>query len=558
MEINQITAQLASLTGYLQSSSAKDEKEIEKLQAAIANAIVNQDPSTIRSKEFVFERSDLFHTANIESNRLKKINELAEFAEKGEKQSDTNVFVRNIPIRSTQIAGSITNASAGVRVKTIGPVIDKNKKPVWFDFVKVKKLIAIYVQGKNMPVILFDSTFQKGKIIKPNANPAELTKTYKVDPETVWIHGKVFSADVPDNLYCGLRIKSGSVVLDAVPFMANNRITVTTATKITVSLNLEQNETFETDKTSPFGIDARNADFNLPNKFQFTYKNNTKTITVLSEAKWDVFGQKSKFTYQNSQACIYNPAIGRLAIPVKCDSSDFEVNNCKSPFFTLNGKAKIKNSWWALSVTNIDIANPLEADGNGAIIVECDKGLDAKWTNLQNKSVSFVNPFILGEPGRINITDLLSDGSGAFQNYIGWNDEQNVFGTTIECKYNKNSLLVFNTVAKGDELIFGLSDWNIKTDRPVKVNGEAVTVKTKNSTFVLAVSKIKNTLTVFDENLLWDNKLPADKIPKVKPYALAMHNALFTVTPPNSLVLFAEATPDLKALTRGQMYLGFG
>jgi hypothetical protein len=558
MEIHQLTNQLASLTGYLHSSSDKDEKEIEKLQAAIANAIVNQDPSTIRSKEFVFERSDLFHTSNIESNRLKKINELAEFAGKGEKKSDTNVFVRNVPIRSTQITGSITTASAGVRVKSFGPVIDKNRKPVWFDFVKVKKLIALYIQGQNMPMILFDSTFNQAKFVLPNSKPVELTKAYQVDPETVWIHGKVFSADVPDDLYCGIRVKSGSIVLDTDPSMVNNKITVTSATKISVGLNLEQKETFETDKTSPFGIDARNADFNLPNNFQFTYKNNAKTIIAVSDAKWNVYGQKSKFIYQNSQVCIYNSAIGRIAIPVKCDSIDFEVNNCKSPFFTLEGKAKIKNSWWALSVTKIDIANPLEADGNGAIIVECDKGLDAKWTNLQNKSISFVNPFILGEPGRINITDLLSDGSGAFQNYIGWNDEQNVFGTTIECKYNKKSLLVFNTVAKGDELIFGLSDWNIKTDRPVKVNGEAVTVKTKNSTFVLAVSKTKNTLTVFDENLLWDNKLPADKIPKVKPYALAMHNALFTVTPPNSVALFAEATPDLKALTKGQMFLGFG
>jgi hypothetical protein len=558
MEINQITAQLAALTGFLHSSSADDEREIEKLQDAIANAIVNQDPATIRSKEFVFERSDLFLTTNVENKRLEKITDLAKQAGKGKKLSDTNVFVRNVPIRSTQITGSITAASAGVRVNTIGPVFAKLKKPVWFDFVTVKKLIAIYIQGQTMPVMLFDATFKQRKIQLINAKPVELTKTYTIDPETVWINGKVFSTDVPEEYYCGLRIKGGTITLNTDPFMANNRLTITSATKITVDLNLEQNNVFESDPLSPFGVDARNASFDLPHKFQFSYKNNAKTITAITESNWNVYGQKSKFTYQNSQNCIYNPAIGRLAIPVKCDSTDFEVSNCQSPFFTFSGNAKIKNSWWALSVTKIDIANPLEADGNGALIVECDKGLVAKWTNLQNKSVSFVNPFILGEPGRVNITDVLSDGSGAFQNYIGWNDEQNIYGTTIECKYNKNALLVFNTVAKGDEVIFGLSDWNVKTDRPVKVNGEAVTVKTKNSTFILAVSKIKSTLNVFDENILWDNKLPADKIPKVKPYALAMHNALFTVTPPNSLVLFAEATPDLKALTRGQMYLGFG
>ncbi len=268
--------------------------------------------------------------------------------------------------------------------------------------------------------------------------------------------------------------------------------------------------------------------------------------------------KKANLYIRHAQNSVYNAFIGRVAIPVHCEDTDFEVQDCKSPFFDFSGKAKIKNSWWTLSVTQLDISNPLEADGNGAIIIECDKGLNAKWTNVQSKTISFTNPFILGEPGRIGITDLKSDGEGAFQNFDGWKDEQNKYGTTFECKYNKDSLIIFNTVAKGDELIFGLSDWNVNTDRPVKVNGEAVTVKSKDSAFIIAISKIKTLLIVIDENMLWDNKLPADKIPKVKPYALAMHNALFTVTPPNSLVLFAEASPDLKTLTKGQMYLGFG
>ncbi|MBK6506331.1 MAG: hypothetical protein IPG02_11865 [Ignavibacteria bacterium] len=45
---------------------------------------------------------------------------------------------------------------------------------------------------------------------------------------------------------------------------------------------------------------------------------------------------------------------------------------------------------------------------------------------------------------------------------------------------------------------------------------------------------------------------------KIKPYSLALHNALFTVTPPNSLVLIAECDEKLKTLTHGKMYLGFG
>src|SRR5690606_38123982 len=162
-------------------------------------------------------------------------------------------------------------------------------------------------------------------------------------------------------------------------------------TKVTVNLNLQQNNVLDNDPTSPYGVDARNASFNLPATFQFSFKNTTKTIVAVGNSKWNVYGQNNSFIYQNAQNCVYNAFIGRVAIPVHCVEPDFSVNECKSPFFSLSGKSKIKNSWWALSVTKLDIANPLEADGNGALIIECEKGLDVKWNNLQNKSISFVN-----------------------------------------------------------------------------------------------------------------------------------------------------------------------
>lgn len=82
---------LARLTGQLQASSAEDEKNIEKLQRSVAEAILNQAPGDIRSQEFVFEKSDLFETANIEGHRLKKISELASAAKKRDKQAETNL-----------------------------------------------------------------------------------------------------------------------------------------------------------------------------------------------------------------------------------------------------------------------------------------------------------------------------------------------------------------------------------------------------------------------------------------------------------------------------------
>ena len=558
MTKEQIALLITNLTGQLQTSNPGEEKVVVKLQHAIADALIQQNPTEISSPEFLFQRSDLFVADTSVTGGLKKINEIAKRAVQRNKPAASFVFVREVPIRSTQITGSNTLASAGTRVKTIGPLSDIQGISHWFDFVKVKKLIALYVQGQTMPAILFDATFSEPEYFPVNSKPVELTRNFTVDPETVWIHGNLFESTIPEDQYCGLRVKGGTITLDMDPFMDGGNFTIPANCKVECALTLAQNSAFPSDPTSIYGIDARNAKFTLPELFNFSFKNTAREIGHIGNSKWKVYGQTNSFKYNGDQTFIYNPYINRVAIPMASKQLTLQVPDCQSPFFRVSGSAKILNSWWALSLTKIDIASPLEADGNGAIIVECVDGLDAKWTNLQNKSISLINPFILGEPGRICITDLQSDGAGAFQQFDGWSDEQNTFGTTLQCKYNKSSLLIFNTVAQGDEVVFGLSDWDIQTDRPVKVNGEAVAVKTKNSAFIFAMSTLKTSFTVIDENILWDNKLPSDKIPHVKPYALAMHNALLTVTPPNSLVLFAETTPDLKSLVKGKMFLGFG
>ena len=82
MEINQLISQLTALTGFIDTSGKEEEKSFEELQASVAEAILNQDPITIRGEDFIFERSDLFHTSKIESSRIKKINKAAINAKK--------------------------------------------------------------------------------------------------------------------------------------------------------------------------------------------------------------------------------------------------------------------------------------------------------------------------------------------------------------------------------------------------------------------------------------------------------------------------------------------
>jgi hypothetical protein len=561
MSANNISAMLAALTGQLLTASQAEEQALENLQTAIAAALVSQDPAEISNQQFVFETSDIF-TAPGTDEKLEKIKKIAADVQSitpDESKALMHVFERTVPVRTTQIEGSVKAAAAGSRVTTFGPFTDAvTGIRKWFDFVKIKELIPLYVQGQPEPFILFNTEISVRRLKIPVAPAPPLSKTFTIVPDTVWILARLFDPAAPAGYYAGLRVKGGTITLNADPVLVAGKLTISATTTAICSLNPDQNNTFDTDTSSPYGIDARNAVFKLPENFVFSFQNTNKNISEVGTGNWQVYGQANEFKFAGNQACIYNPLIFRLAIPMVAEDAAFEIKDCKSPFCTFTGKAAIEQCWWGIPVAAINIATPPEADGNGGLIALCSPGIFAAWTNLLNNRVTMLNPIIIGEPGRISITDLKGNASGALQDFNLWQDELKPFGSTMQISFANAMTFIFNTLAKGDEVIACTCNADVQTDRPVKVDGNAVSVKSSGSTLLLAVSKFKKQLTLFDENMLWDNKLPDSKIPKIKPYALAMHNALFTVTPPNGLVTIAEINDAFTALNAGKMFLSFG
>jgi hypothetical protein len=561
MPNERLAALLATLTGQLHTANPDEEQALERLQTGIAEALLRQDPSGITNQQFLFEKSDLIMSA-ILGGRLEKIDEIAERVQsaiQGDDQEEMQVFVRTVPIRTTQIAGSVTHAAAGSRVTTVGPFRDRiTGRPIWFDFVKVRKLIPLYVQGQAEPTMLFNAEFSVRRFMQIIGVKPEITRNFKIIPDTVWILARLFDPAAPTGYYAGLRVKGGSLTLSGSPQIIADKLTIAPGVTATCNLELEPSNAFAGDPTTPYGIDARNAQYQLPESFRFSFQNNTKNILATGKAAWQILGQKNDFTFGGNQACVYNAVLGRLAIPLVCKNPVLAVSDCQSSFCTLSGKTDIQGSWWGIPAAKINIASPTEADGNGALIALCGPGLLATWVNLQNNRLALLAPFIIGEPGRIGITELKGNASGAQQPFHLWQDELNPYGSTMRLSFGDAMSFVFNTLAKGDEVIAGTCNADVQTDRPVKVDGNAVTVKSRNSLLMIAASKLKKLLILVDENMLWDNKLPADKIPRVRPNALAMHNALFTVTPPNGLVVFGEINNDFTALQEGKMYLYFG
>ena len=557
MPANNLSALLYNLTGQIITRTPQEELSLEEVQNKLAQALLHQNAATVRNQDFLFRNSDLYAQSGIGDARLKKMDDIASRISPSA-TSDVQVFMRSFPIRTSQVPGSVTEAAVGVRVTTKGPFRDSSGQDFYFDFVRTEKLIPLYIEGWAMPAILFKATFRSPRFKLANSLPVEVTKIYTVVADSVWVSAKVFDPSADAAYYCGLRVKGGKITLDAEPKIVSGKLTVSAATTVQCDLQLEQNSVFASDPSSPYGVDARDMKITLPASLQFSFKGATNKIINIAPASWTVFGSSGGFAYKGNHACAFFPFLSRLAVPVQYDATSFSVNSCKSPFFNLEGSAPVLGSWWSIPAAKINIAVPPEADGNGALIISCGPGLDGATVNLRDRRISLSAPFILAEPGRIGLTDLKSDGSGSSMTFDMWQDDVNRFGTTMECRLPKESLFLYNTAANGYEMAVGTTTCRMQIDRPVKVDGTAVSVVTKNSLWTLVAAKAKWQVTLVDNDVLMDNSPEGSKIPQARPYGLAMHNALFTVTPPNSVVLFAESNAEFTSLLKGKLYLGFG
>jgi hypothetical protein len=559
MDKEQLVAILATLTGHLHSQTKEEEQTIDQLQLTVANTLLQQNLNTITNQEFSFESSDLFFSQNIKEARLSNIENIVKQALENKAGEDLRLFVRDVAVRSTQVPGSVPEWAAGANVETTrGPFLNREGRRVWFDFFRVEKLIALYIQGQTLPAILFKSSLVKRPLIIGPQQPPEITKQYKVVQGSVWIRAAQLCATAPADRYCGIKVKGGTITLDAAPQLQNNKLVIAANNNVQVSLDLVQQPVADADNSSTHGIDARNASFVLPEKFVFSFAGANKTIKEIAAGKWKVYGDAAEFKWEGNQATEYDTGISRLLIPMAYGKNSFAVSKCQSPFTFFSGEAKIKQSFWALSAALLDVNNPLQAEGSGAWLLRCDKGIQCTWQGLDASDIFLHAPIILGEPGRIGISDLSANAAGASQHFDLWKDEKNPHGTSADLTFLEKSTFIYNTIAKGDEVLITVCDAKIETDRPVKVNGEPVPVRSKKSLLLLAASHTQNIIYLYDDNIIWDNKLPAEKTPSVKPYALALENALFTVSPVNGCLLFGECDKEWEKVTTGNLLLTFG
>ena len=553
---------LAYLSGHFKTASSHDERAVNTLQQQLVRALGHDDITAIRGHFLSIDGSDLFFSEAVATPERARLTRLADrIAQTGERAPELRVFVRNVPVRSTQIPGSVPSWAAGASVaQTLGPFTGVDGRSYWFDFFRITRLVALYVQGSSDPAVLFNTTLVKSLSDAALPLVVDPDTTYQLAPDSVWINAQLLAANAPPGLFAGLKIRKGTLTLSAPPQLIAGRLTLAATTQASVTLDLDPTTSPDTDNSSPYGRDARDLALQLPSRFAFHFKGNVGAVDgVGEEISRRVYGQATSFRWREGRSPDYDVLLNRVLVPLDSSERRVDIAECLSPINTLSGSAKLERSAWALPVALLDVARPSPAAGIGGLATRCGKGLTTQWQALQGGAIDLANPWLLCDPGRIGVSELQASNAFCTQEYRLWADDANPYGATVKLHYAASSPFFYNSLANGNEAYLTFADAKSLLDRPVTVTALPLNIRSKNTAVIVAASRAARLLYLYDDNILFDNLDPnKPRSTPAAPIAVALRNALFKVTPVNGCLLFGLLAEDMRKVERGVVFLTLG
>ncbi|MEO6229702.1 MAG: hypothetical protein ABJB11_14665 [Ferruginibacter sp.] len=471
-------------------------------------------------------------------------------AERADEQ--VHVFARTSPVKSSQVAGSVNQFLSGTLSNTVGPFVINQLPPFWIDFIRTQRSVALYMQGNPVPIMYFkiSVSIRAGLVL-----PVPKQTSYLIIPTSVWIQAKVLHGFTPAELYAGLKISSGNLQINGDFTTNQNGIVLNTGSNFTCDLQLVQKALPAVLPVGQYGKDARDASIQLPTEFSFASTGALKVGGINATLFNNTFSAPEN-SRPNKKFFIQQKRLGLSLNNI--DDPLLGISETQSPLVDIYGDVAITNLWWALPLAEIQMGQPLEADGNGALLLECGDGLTANIKGTGKDVVYLKGPQFLLEPGRINMTDTASNGQGKVHNFSMWKDDGK-YETATSTWFLKDVPFVFNTLSQGDELLNSFVGFSIDADRPVNIKGEAVPLRSDKGTLTIAANEAATKIRLEDYELLIDKKAgPNDLLPVPEKMALALSNALLTTTLPATVSLQANVNNDFKSLTDGLLEISFG
>ena len=532
----------------------------------LAGHIVNENQEladAVTSLQQAFNNVGLDHISHIDLSNISHLADLPNLAQDNDQLSSNqtasdlavdqfHVFARTAVVKSSQIAGGSNPFLGGTLSDTFGPFVINQQPPFFIDFIRLQRSIALFIQGNPLPVLYFKITIN----IFPGQPPfVPRLNMYNIVPTSVWVQANILHAFAPPYLYAGLKISSGTLQITGNFTTNQSGIILDAASKFVCQLQLVQKANPVDIPEGQYGQDARDSILNLPVEFSFT----GDSIERVSAVNATLFNNSLSANEIIHPSTKYFLQQNRLGIMLKLNEAPvLNVSQTQSPLLDINGQAAINNIWWALPLAQVQLMQPLEAEGNGALMVDCAAGLSANLKATDNNVITINSPQFLLEPGRINMTDTSSNGVGKEHSFLMWKEDKK-FVTETTIRFLKDVPFIYNILSQGQEVLNCFAAFKIDADRPVNIKGEAVALRSDKGGILIGANQKNTLISITDFELLINKKAaPNDVLPTPQKMALALSNALLTTTLPAAVNLLAFVSNDFKNLIQGLMEVSFG
>jgi hypothetical protein len=548
---NDLTSRLAALSVNIAPQTQQESRSLVELETLLVRSQLDDPASSLTPRELSIDRATWNSPENLASDRLHRIGQLVEQVPP-DATPEFRVFRRETAVAAPMLDLAAPAWGRGAAVQqSIGPFQGVDGRLFWFDFFPIIRLVPLYLEGDATPALLF---FEKTFV----GIPPGVGKRHALGKSSFWLRADLLAAGAPVGGYIGLRIEQGALHFSAHPQNVGGKLTMPAGAHCNVDLKLSPSQ-HPAGAPGKAGVDASNATLTTPDEFAFDLKDGHAGVTKLTKADWKLYGPHLHFEWDQAAAPTYEALLLSVLVPMKTAEADFQVAACKSVFATAAGKAKIQRAGWTLPVAVIDTAHPSEAAGDGGLAVQTAENLTVSWRGLRDGPISLRAPWVAIGPGLIVIVDPKASNRYAHQRFLLWKDADSKLRSELDLQYTDSFGLTYVSSSTGNELVLAQTNIDARLDRPVDVKGTPFPIHTLQSLLALAYNDQKQYAFVYDDNILVDSLDPQVKWPVAPGHliSLAIRNALFTITPVNSLLLFAELLDEENVKT-ASLLLGMG
>ncbi|MBK8429351.1 MAG: hypothetical protein IPL27_26870 [Lewinellaceae bacterium] len=310
------------------------------------------------------------------------------------------------------------------------------------------------------------------------------------------------------------------------------------------------------------GADARVSQFRPPEGFELRLHQSTPGLTSVAGAGWNIYGEEKNFEWTQGPAT-FNYLFSGVSVPMTPDLTDLNIAQSLSPVLNLSGLTAIENAAWLLPAA--EMGWPLSAEGAGMLSVRTKTGLLASCAGLLDVNQAVTAPlqinrcWVNAAAGQLQIIALETATEYATQTLRLWQDSQARWND-IRLKYPGIFPFIYQSNAAGTEALVSITNCEGKLDRPVGADQEPFNLQTKTSIYLRSYGPLSDYSLLYDENVIQDNQDPNDPAAGELTFqsrAIALNNALLTVSPINAFLLSGELSPQADTFIESSLLYAF-